>query len=95
MALQPVPQSSEDPVHKAMQAYTDTLHAMQIMTMLLDIPTFDGQDSSKLEDMFKDIENATDILTESHTHLAEAKSCGLTHMLICEATQTGKVLGRN
>ena len=34
--------------------------------------------------------NATDILTESCTHLAEAKSHGLTHMLICKATQTGK-----
>ena len=58
--------------------------------MLQDIPTFDGQDSSKLEDWFMDIETATDILTESHMHLAEAKSHGLTHMLIHEATQTGK-----
>ena len=29
MALQPVPQSSEEPVHKTMQAYMDTLHATQ------------------------------------------------------------------
>ena len=27
MALQPDPQSSEEPVHKTIQAYTDTLHA--------------------------------------------------------------------
>ena len=37
-----------------------------------------------------DIEIATDILTESHTHLVEGKSGGLTHKLIHEATQTGK-----
>ena len=40
-------------------------------TMLQDIPTFGGQDSSKLEDWFMDIETTTDILTESHTHLAK------------------------
>ena len=33
-----------------------------------------------------DIETTTDILTESHKCLAEAKSCTLIH----EATQTGK-----
>ena len=43
------------------------------MTLLQNIPTFDGQDSSKLEDWFMDIETATDILTESHSHLTEAK----------------------
>ena len=37
-----------------------------------------------------DIETATDILTESSTHLAEAKSCGITHTLIHEAHQAGK-----
>ena len=36
-----------------------------------------------------DIETANDILTESHTCLAGAKSHGLTCTLICEATQTG------
>ena len=45
MALQPAPQSSEEPMHKTMQAYTDTLHATQreanlSMTMFQDIPTF-------------------------------------------------------
>ena len=95
MALQPAPpQSSEELVHKTMQVYTDTLHVTQkeshLTTMLQDIPTFDGQDSSKLEDWFMDIETATDILTESNRCLAEAKSCGLTHTHICEPTQTGK-----
>ena len=37
-----------------------------------------------------DIETSTDIQTERHTHLAEGKSCGLTHTIIHEATQTGK-----
>ena len=55
MALQPVPQSSEEPVHKTMQAYMDILCATQresnlTMTMLQNIPTFNGQDSLKLED---------------------------------------------
>ena len=59
-------------------------------TMLQDMPTFDGQASSKLKAWFMDIETTTDILTESHTHLAEAKSSGITHTLIHEATKTGK-----
>ena len=60
------------------------------MTMLQVIPTFDGQDLLKLENWFMDIETAADFLTERHTCLAEAKSHGLTHKVICEATQTGK-----
>ena len=59
-------------------------------TLLQDIPTFNGQDSLKLEDWFIDTETATGILTESHTSLTEAKSCDLTHTLICEAVQVGK-----
>ena len=52
MILQPVPQPSEEPVHRSMQAYTDTLHAAEresdlTTTMFQDIPTFHGQDSSK------------------------------------------------
>ena len=79
-------------MHTTMQAYTDTLHATQreaniTMTLLQDITMFSGQDSSKLEDWFMDVETATDILTKRHTYLAEAKSHGLTHTLIHEATQ--------
>ena len=97
MTLQPHPtcQPKEDPVHTTMQVYTDTLHAIQreanfTTSLLEDIPTFDGQDSSKLEDWPMDPETAADILTESHKHLTEAKSHGLTHTLICEALQAGK-----
>ena len=53
------------------------------MTLVQDIPTFDGKDSSKLEDWLMDIETGTDIFTENHTHLAETKSCGITCTLIC------------
>ena len=91
----PVPQPNEEPVHKTIQAYTETLHATQreanlTMTMLQDIPTFNGEDSSELEDWLIDIETTADILTDSHTCLAEVKSHGLAHTLICQAIQTGK-----
>ena len=46
MMLQLVPQSSEEPVHKNMQVYTDTLHTTQresnLTTTMLHIPTFVG-----------------------------------------------------
>ena len=97
MILQPqsASQCSEEPVHKTMQVYTDTLPAKQresnlTMTMLQDIPTFDGQDSSKPEDWFMDIETVAGILMESHTCLTEAKSHDLTGTLICDTTQMGK-----
>ena len=66
-------------VHKIMQAYMDTLGTLQresklTTTVLQDIPTFDGQDSSKLKYWFMDKETAADILIESCTHLVEAKS---------------------
>ena len=38
-----------------------------------------------------DIETTADILTEGHTHLAEAKSCSITLTLICKALQGKKV----
>ena len=55
MTFQPAHQPSEEPVLKTTQVYTDTLHATQresnlTTTMLQDISTFDGQESSKLED---------------------------------------------
>ena len=82
-------------MHKAMQAYRDTLHTTQMesnhtTTMLQDIPTFDEKDSSNLEDWFIDIKTTTDILTGSHTCLAKARSCNLTHTLIHDATPTEK-----
>ena len=68
----------EDPLHTAMQKYTDTLCATQwqrnhTMSLLKDISTFDGWDSTKLEGWLTNLETATDILKESQASLAEAK----------------------
>ena len=87
MVLHQASHSNEEPVHKTMQIYMDTLFTTKresnlTTTLLENIPTFDGQDSLKLEDWFMFIETATDILTKSHIYLDEAKSCGLTHTLI-------------
>ena len=95
MALKLTLQSSEESVHKTMQVYMDTLCTTQresnlTTTMFQDIATFDGQDFSKVEDWFMDIQTTTETLTESCIHLAEAKLCGLTQTLTHEATQTGK-----
>ena len=59
----PNPQPTEEPVHTTMQTNIT-------MTLLQDIPTFDGQGSSMLEEWFMDIKTAADILTRSHTCLA-------------------------
>ena len=83
MVLQPAPSPVRSHCKKQRESNLTT-------TMFQDIPTFDGQDSSKLEDCFMDIETTADILTESCTCLADAKSCSLTLTLICKATQTGK-----
>ena len=57
MTLQPQPNPrAKEPIHTTMQANIT-------MTLLQDIPKFNRQDSSKLEDLFMDIETATDILT--------------------------------
>ena len=82
-------------MYTTMQAYTDTLHATQreanlTISLLQDIPIFDRQDSSKLQDWLTDLETTTHILIESHTCLGEAKSYGLNHTLICEALQVEK-----
>ena len=66
---------------------------MNLTTSLLqDIPTFDGWCTTKLEDRLSDIKMAADILKEKCAHLAEAKSHGLTHNLVCEALHAGKFL---
>ena len=52
------------------------------MTLLQDIPTYDGWGTMKLEEWLSDIGTAVNIWKESHAHLAKAKSCGLTHILV-------------
>ena len=81
VALQPQPNP---------QPKEESMHTTITMIPLQDIPTFDGKDPSKLEDWFMDTETATDILTRSCTHLAEAKTHGLTHTLIHGTFQAGK-----
>ena len=61
--------------------------------MLQDIPTLNGHDSSQLEDWLTDIETALELMGESRTKLAQAKSRGLVRMLILEALTLQK-LGR-
>ena len=70
MTLQPylTLQPNEEQVPKPMQTYMDTIHITQrepnlTMTMLQDIPTFNGKYSLKLEDCFLNIESTTDVLT--------------------------------
>ena len=59
-------------------------------TLIQDIPTFSGSDSTQLEDWFIDIETTADLTDESRTKLAQIKSKGLTHTLITEALTLGK-----
>ena len=49
-----------------------------------------GHDTTLLEDRLVGIETAADLTMESRTKLAQAKSKGLTHTLITEATISGK-----
>ena len=54
-------------------------------SLLQDIPTLNGQDSSQVEDWLTDIETASELMGESRTKLAQAKSRGLVRTLILEA----------
>ena len=59
-------------------------------SLLQDIPTLNGQDSSQLEDWLTDIETASELTVESRTKLAQAKSKGLVRTLIAEALTAQK-----
>ena len=62
-------------------------------SLLQDIPTLNVNDSSQLEDWLTDIETASELMGESRTNLAQAKSRGLVRTLILEAL-TSQKLGR-
>ena len=64
-----------------------------VNTLIQNMPTFNGSDSTQLEDWLVDIETAADLMDESRTKLAQAKSNGLTHNFIKEALTSGKCLG--
>ena len=59
-------------------------------TLIQDIPIFNGNDATQLEDWLVDIETAADLSTESRTKLAQANSKGLTHTLITKALTSRK-----
>ena len=54
------------------------------------LPTFNGSNSTDLEDWLVDIETTADLTGESRNKLAQAKSKGLTCTLITEALTSGK-----
>ena len=88
------------PIENMLDRYTKTLCTAQKKTsldgsLLQDIPTLNGQDSSQLEDWLTDIETASELTGESRTKLAQAKSKGLVRTLILEALTAQKELGGN
>ena len=78
-----------EPIEEVLDKYTDTLCTTQKKTslessLLQDIPTLNGQDSSQLEDWLTDIETASELTGESRTKFTQAKSKGLVRTLISE-----------
>ena len=86
---------SSDPIQQVLGKYTKTLCTAQKKTslessLLQDIPTLNGQDSSWLEDWPIDIETASELTGESRTKISQAKSKGLVRTLISEALTVQK-----
>ena len=84
-----------EPLDQVLQQYMETLCSPQkqttfVNTLIQDIPTCNGSDSTHLEDWLVDIETAANLTDESRTKLAQAKSKGLTQVLIIEALTLGK-----
>ena len=81
---------ASEPIGEVLNKYTDTLCNTQKKTsletkLLQDIPTLNGNDSSQLEDWLTDIETTSELMGESRSKLAQAKSRGLVRTLILEA----------
>ena len=88
-------QPSADPIEDVLDKYTKTLCTAQRKTslessLLQDIPTLNGQDSSQLEDWLTDIETASELTGESRTKIAQAKSRGLVRTLILDTLTAQK-----
>ena len=64
-------------------------------SLLQDIPTLNGQDSSQLEDWRTDIETASELTGESRTKIAQAKSKGISKNLNIRSFNSTKDLGGN
>ena len=89
------PSAPPEPLNNVLKQYMETLCSAQKQTnftntLIQDIPIFNGNDSTQLEDWLVDIETAAKLLAESQTKLAQAKSKGLTSTLITEALTSGK-----
>ena len=89
------PSAPPEPLNDVLQQYTETLCSAQkqttfVNTLIQDIPTFNGSNSTQLEEWLVDIETTADLTDESRTKLAQAKSKGLTCTLITEAVTSGK-----
>ena len=89
------PSAPPEPLDDVLQQYTETFCSAQkqttfVNTLIQDIPTFNGSNSTQLEDWLVDIETTANLTEESRTKLAQAKSKGLTHTLIMEALTSGK-----
>ena len=75
------PSTPPEPLNDVLKQYMDTLCSAQKQTnfaniLKQDIPTFNGNNSTQLEDWLIDIETAADLLAESRKKLAQAKSKG-------------------
>ena len=86
---------TSEPIEEVLDKYTDTLCNVQKKTslessLLQDIPTLNGQDSSQLEDWLTDIDMASELTGESRTKSAQAKSRALVRTLISEALTSQK-----
>ena len=84
------PSAPPEPLDEVLQQYTEILCTAQkkttfASTQLQNVTIFNGNDSTQLEDWLIDIETTDNLTSESRTKLTQAKSKGLTHMLISEA----------
>ena len=78
-------QHHQKPPQDVLKQYMDTLCSAQKQTnftnsLIQDIPIFNGNYATQLEDWLVDIESAANLSDESRTKLAQAKSKGLTHV---------------
>ena len=83
------------PIENMLDRYSKTVCTAQKKTslessLLQDILTLNGQDSSQLEDWLTDIETDSELTGESRTKLAQVKSKGLVRTLISEALMAQK-----
>ena len=84
-----------EPLDDILKQYMDILCSAQKQTYVTNtltqnIPIFNSNDFTQLEDWLVDIETTADLTAESRTKLTKAKSKGLTHTLINEALNLDK-----